>query len=229
MTPREAVRVVGLNKAYGSNRVLCGVDLAVASGETVAVVGPSGCGKTTLLRLIAGLDGPDAGQVYLDNRLASRRDWILAPHRRGIGFLFQEPALWPHMTALQNVLFALRRWPRAEAMGRARALLERMGIPDLAGRYPDQLSGGQARRIALARALAARPDVLLLDEPLTSLDAALKDELMALLRQESGQAAVVLVTHDRGEAESLAQALYVLEGVVLVRAGLRPGVARSTT
>ncbi len=216
MNAPDALQVRDLAKAYGGQPVLAGVNLTLGWGETVAVVGPSGCGKTTLLRLIAGLDMPDDGEIRLNGRLASRKGQVLAPHERSIGFVFQEPALWPHMSVLQNVLFALRRRPRDEARARATALLDQMGIAALARRYPDQLSVGQARRVALARALAPRPDYLLLDEPLTSLDLALKDELVVLLRGESSHAAVVLVTHDPGEAHSLAQAVYALQGGRLV-------------
>ncbi len=190
------IELRGVSKKFGP---LCAVDaagLVLREGERVTLTGPSGCGKTTLLRLIAGLETPDAGEIRIGGNLVSRPGWTLAPHLRGIGFVFQEPALWPHMTVAANVRFALRGSPNGLPQ-----LLREAGIAALAGRYPDQLSGGQARRVALARALAASPSCLLLDEPLAHLDGESKACQMELILRAG--VTTILVTHDEREAASL--------------------------
>jgi iron(III) transport system ATP-binding protein len=166
------------------------------------LVGASGSGKTTLLRLLAGLELPDAGRIYLDGRLASEPGWALAPHRRGIGFAFQRSALWPHMTVAQNIAFGLGDAPRDRVRVSVWRLLAEMQLDGLADRYPDQLSGGQSRRVALARALAPEPRFLLLDEPLTNIEPELKKRLLTVVRghAERTGACVVYVTHDADEA-----------------------------
>jgi iron(III) transport system ATP-binding protein len=198
-----AIELRSLSKSDGGATVLDGLELSVAAGEAVAVVGPSGCGKTTLLRLIAGLEAPDDGEIHLAGRLVGRPGYSEAPHRRNVSFVFQVPALWPHMTVLQNVLFGLHRWPRHEAMARATDLLARMGLEELSRRYPDELSTGQSRRVALARSLAVRARCILLDEPFTNVDMALKQRLFDLIVEESEGTTVLLVTHEHGEAQRL--------------------------
>jgi iron(III) transport system ATP-binding protein len=204
-----------VTKRYHDVLALDDVSLEVPDGDRLAIEGPSGSGKSTLLRLIAGLDLPDTGEVYLADRLASRSGWGLEPHRREVGFVFQSAALWPHMTVRQNVLFGLKRWPRPEAERRVEALLGQMWLGHLGRRYPDEVSGGEARRVALARTLAPRPRHLLLDEPLASLDPELKNELLALIlsyaRDRGGT--LLYVTHDRAEA------LAVAPRVLRLRAG----------
>ncbi len=210
--------VKGLAKHFGDTTALSGVSLEIPDGDAVAVVGPSGSGKTTLLRLIAGLELPDQGEVYLDATLASRPGWALEPHRRGIGFVFQTPALWPHMTVAQNILFGMHGLPKPAARERLKNLLGRMGLVGFDRRYPDQLSAGQARRVALARALAPEPRILLLDEPLTNVDELLKAQLAALILEctsESG-ANVVYVTHDHSEARRIGRRALVLRGGQLI-------------
>jgi iron(III) transport system ATP-binding protein len=196
----------GLCYAYGRTRVLDHLDLDVASGESVAVSGASGCGKTTVLRLIAGLVPPDDGEVELDGRVVSRRDRVVAAHERGIGFAFQRSALWPHMTVARNVAFGLHRLSGAEADDRVEHWLHRVGLDGLADRYPDQLSGGQARRVGLARALAPEPPLLLLDEPLTHLEPELRDSLSRVITEHVARtgATMMYVTHDVTEARSVA-------------------------
>jgi iron(III) transport system ATP-binding protein len=192
----------GVVKAFGTTRVLDGVDLEVAAGEGVVLLGPSGCGKTTVLRLVAGLDLPDAGEVLIDGEVVSQPGLAVAPHRRGIGFAFQRSALWPHLTVAGNVAFALDGSPRGETRRRVGEMLERLGLDGLGGRYPDQLSGGQARRVGLARALVAERPILLLDEPLTNIEPDLKTRLLDEItaQRERTGASVLYVTHDADEA-----------------------------
>lgn len=207
------IAVTSLSRYYDGVRALEDVSFEIASGAALAVVGPSGSGKTTLLRLIAGLELPDSGEVHLDGCVVSRPGWALAPHRRGVGLVFQSPALWPHMTVAQNILFGLRGLPHAEARTRLEALLAQTGLKGLERRYPHQISGGQARRVALARALAPRPRFLLLDEPLTNLDARLKEEMLELILAAARDAAATLlyVTHQMEEATRVARRVLRLE------------------
>lgn len=212
------IAATALSRRFGEVYALNDVSFEIATGEALAVVGPSGSGKTTLLRLIAGLDLPDAGEVYIDGQLASRRGWALSPHRRGVGLVFQTPTLWPHMTVAQNILFGLHGWPRAEARARLQELLVRMRLEGKERRYPHQLSGGEARRVSLARTLAPRPRHLLLDEPLTNLDRRLSVELLQLILElvrETG-ATLLYVTHQPEEAAQVARRTLVLEAGRLV-------------
>lgn len=194
-----------VSKSFGTVRAVVDVTLTISTAEIVVVQGPSGGGKTTLLRLIAGLELPDAGEISLDGERVSSPGWATAPHSRGVGIVFQRPALWPHMTVAQNVRFAMNGLSRAEATSHLGYLLEETSLTGLASRYPSQLSGGEARRVALARALASRPRRLLLDEPLTNLDPDLKERLLASILkavQEAGST-LVYVTHDREEAREV--------------------------
>ena len=211
--------VSGLWKSYGERAVLRGLDLAVAPGSLTAVLGPSGCGKTTLLRVIAGFERAQRGEVTLGGRRLEDAHTNVAPEKRGIGYVPQEGALFPHLTVAANVGFGLSR---AERRGSAvTELLEMVGIEGLAGRLPHELSGGEQQRVALARALARRPQVLLLDEPFSSLDAnlrgAVREEVHGLLREQG--ATTVLVTHDQEEALSLADSVAVLRDGRIVQHG----------
>ena len=190
--------------ARGESRsLLRGLDLQVAAGETVAVLGPSGSGKSTLLKIMAGLEAPDAGQVWLDGRDIS----ALPPHRRQCGLLFQDFALFPHLNVQDNVAFGLieQGLRSAQARNQANTLLERFGMQTHALARVWQLSGGEQQRVALARALITAPRILLLDEPFSALDAALRETLRAEFQQRIAQAgmAVVWVTHDEAEARSV--------------------------
>jgi len=198
------LEIRGLAKAYGAMKVLEGLALTVPAGGRVVVLGPSGSGKTTLLRLIAGLDLPDAGEVLLDGAVMSAPGWAAPPSARKVGMVFQAPALWPHMTAAENIRFGLGGLERSAARQRVGELLAALGMEGLAGRYPHELSGGEARRVALARALAPRPALLLLDEPLTNLNVALKAKVHAVLEAHlaAHQSTLVYVTHDPAEAET---------------------------
>lgn len=216
----------GLALRYGEQRGLQSLDLEVEPGEVVALLGPSGCGKTTLLRLVAGLAQPTAGRLLLDGQEMARPGWGLPPEQRGLGMVFQDYALWPHLSVLENVRFPLRmrRVARREGVAQARAALAQVGLEALAAQRPAQLSGGQQQRVALARALVARPRLLLFDEPLSNLDRDLREELCGEIRKrlaDSG-ATALYVTHDRQEAEVLAdRILHLREGRVVdvVRTG----------
>ena len=204
--------------ARGESRsLLRGLDLQVAAGETVAVLGPSGSGKSTLLKIIAGLEAPDAGQVWLEGRDIS----ALPPHRRQCGLLFQDFALFPHLNVQDNVAFGLieQGLRSAQARSQANTLLERFGMQTHALARVWQLSGGEQQRVALARALITAPRILLLDEPFSALDAALRETLRAEFQQRIAQTgmAVVWVTHDEAEARSVgARGLRLLEGALQV-------------
>jgi putative spermidine/putrescine transport system ATP-binding protein len=205
------LQAIGLEKEYGPATAVAGVDLDARPGEFVSLLGPSGCGKTTSLRLIAGLERPDAGRIEIDGRDVTH----LSPQSRGLGMVFQQYALFPNLSAYENIAFALRvrRLPRAEIARRVGELLAIVHLEEAAGRYPHQLSGGMQQRVALARALAAEPPLLLLDEPLSALDAAIRDELRAELRRLQRQLdlTVIYVTHDQAEAMALSDRIVVME------------------
>lgn len=193
------------------------VSLALYPGEVLALLGPSGCGKTTTLRLLAGYERPDAGEVWIDGRLVAtpanvpHAVWA-PPEQRHLGMVFQDYALFPHLTAAENVDFGLRRLSRRERTARVGSLLNTVGLASLGDRYPHQLSGGQQQRVALARALAPRPRAVLLDEPFNTLDVSLREQvrrdLLAILRAEG--VAVLLVTHDQVEALTCADRIAIM-------------------
>jgi len=201
------IRLVNLCKSYSGKPVLQGLSLKLAEGARLVALGPSGCGKTTLLRLAAGLELPDAGEVYLEGRLASRPGWGIPPYNRSIGFAFQSPTLWPHMSVIQNLTFGMNGAPKSHKQETVEELAAAFDLTGLLGRYPGQLSGGEARRVGLARALAVRPRLLLLDEPLTNLDEELKERILkeTLSFIEGFHPAVIFVTHDPGEAAALVE------------------------
>lgn len=211
--------VEGLVAGYGSVPVLRGLDLAVPQGELAAVLGPSGCGKTTLLRVLAGLHPLREGRVALGDRVLSAPGVNVPPERRGIGLVPQEGALFPHLSVAANVAFGLSRAQRRE--GRVDEVLELVGLAGFGKRMPAQLSGGQQQRVALARALAPRPGVVLLDEPFSSLDAALRAELRADVRAalRASGATALLVTHDQEEALGMADLVAVLRDGVVAQLG----------
>ena len=192
-----------LAKSFQRQKVLEEVSFELPGRSRMLLLGPSGAGKSTLLRIIAGLDLPDAGEIYLEGELASTSSWCLAPNRRNLGFVFQNPTLWPHMTIEENILFGLANQPRREAKQHAAALLEKARISHVAAKYPDQISGGEAKRAALVRSIAPCPRILLVDEPFANLDAATKMTLLAFLLAitDEFQMTLIYVTHDAEEAE----------------------------
>jgi len=206
----SALTIEKVEKRFGERVALDSVSVEVRPGELFFLLGPSGCGKTTLLRCVAGLCRPDTGRIWLDGMDITTRP----AYQRGTAMVFQSYALWPHMTVLENVAFALRalRRPAAEARRRAMEMLERVRLADRADARPDELSGGQQQRVALARALAAEPRCLLLDEPLSNLDAQLRIELRGEIRRLCREAGLttLYVTHDQKEAMAIADRLAVL-------------------
>ena len=209
-----SIEIRNIRKNFGSFSALNNVSLDVPSGELVALLGPSGCGKTSLLRIIAGLETPDAGSIHFHGEEATERD----VREREVGFVFQHYALFRHMTVFENVAFGLRvrpkktRPPEAEIHKRVHALLQLVQLDWLADRYPPQLSGGQRQRIALARALAVEPKVLLLDEPFGALDAKVRKDLRRWLRRLHDELHItsVFVTHDQEEALEVADRIVVM-------------------
>ncbi|WP_353662379.1 ABC transporter ATP-binding protein [Hydrogenimonas sp. SS33] len=210
------IELKDVTKRYGDVTVLENFSLKVERGERLAVVGPSGCGKTTLLRLIAGFEAPQRGEVRLQGRPVAAEGAILVPpEKRGVGMVFQDLALWPHMRVFDNIAFGLkmRGLSKKEIAKRVGKWLEAVGLEGLERRYPAQLSGGQRQRVALARALATEPSVLLMDEPLSSLDETLRGRLAGLiveLQQKRGFT-LLYVTHDRREVETIATRVYRME------------------
>src|SRR6266404_2146529 len=206
----DAIIVRGANKHYGDFAALDNVDFEVPSGSLTALLGPSGSGKSTLLRAIAGLDQPDTGTITINGRDVTR----VPPQRRGIGFVFQHYAAFKHMTVRDNVAFGpkIRKRPKAEVKQKVDELLETVGLSGFQTRYPGQLSGGQRQRMALARALAVDPRVLLLDEPFGALDARVREDLRAWLRRLHDEVHVttIIVTHDQEEAMEVAGQIVVI-------------------
>jgi iron(III) transport system ATP-binding protein len=189
------------------------LSLSVADGEILALLGPSGCGKTTILRLIAGFDAPDSGRVAIRGRIVSGDGVFVPPEDRGVGFVFQDYALFPHLTVAENIAFGLFDWERAERQRRVRAVLDLVGLGAVSRRHPHELSGGQQQRVAVARALAPAPAVILLDEPFSNLDADLRaqmrEDVERILRETS--TTTIFVTHDQSEAFAIADRVGVLD------------------
>lgn len=204
-----SIAISALSHEFSGKRVLEDIHLRVPAGTTLALLGPSGCGKSTLLKLLAGLLRPSRGEIHFGERLMAGHAVNILPEQRDIGMVFQDYALWPHMSVAQNVDFPLRmrRVARAERRLRVDTALARVGLAEFAARKPSELSGGQQQRVALARAIVAEPRVLLFDEPLSNLDRELRDTLCAEMARLLRQLAItaVYVTHDRGEAQQLAQ------------------------
>ena len=201
-----------VSKRYGEETVIHDLSLEVRDGEILTLLGPSGCGKTTTLRLIAGLETPDRGLVSLDGTSVAGNGSFVPPEERGVGVVFQEFALFPHLTASENVAFGLTDWPEADRDRRVEELLELVGLADHGDDYPRELSGGQQQRVALARSLAPEPEMLLLDEPFSNLDVDLRVEMREEVRRiikETGVTAVS-VTHDQEEALSVSDRVAVM-------------------
>jgi iron(III) transport system ATP-binding protein len=220
------ISIRGLTKSYGGDTGLAAVgdlSLDIADGEFVTLLGPSGCGKTTTLRLIAGFISPDAGTIHAGGKLVSSPEHVVPPEARGMGMVFQNYAVWPHKTVYENVVFGLklRRVPAADARTRVRAVLALVNLAGFEERLPSELSGGQQQRVALARSLVVEPGILLLDEPLSNLDAKLRERMRGELKELQRRTGItfVYVTHDQAEALALSDKIAVMQQGRLVQFG----------
>jgi iron(III) transport system ATP-binding protein len=206
--PSTRIEIKGVSRFFGWVRAVCDLSFTVEAGEFLAILGPSGCGKTTILRLIAGLERPDRGAIVIgDDLVADDKIWV-SPERRGVGMVFQDYALFPHLTVAQNIAFGLN----GQRPTRVQELLKLVGLDGFARRYPHELSGGEQQRVAIARSLATHPKVLLLDEPFSNLDADLRPKMRAELKilLQRLNCTTIFVTHDQEEAFELADRIAVL-------------------
>ena len=213
------LEIKDVHKSFGKNHVVKGINLSIGDGEFLCLLGPSGCGKTTLLRMIAGLTETDEGQIIINGKDMTD----LPPDKRSNGMVFQNYALFPHMTVEQNIAYGLKRHrvPKDETKRRVQAGLEMVRMEGLGKRYPRELSGGQQQRVALARALVMNPDLLLLDEPLSNLDAKLRKEMRLEIRniQKKLNVTTIFVTHDQEEALTMADTIAIMNGGVVEQLG----------
>ena len=219
----EIIRVEGIAKSYGEHQVHKDLTLSIERGECFTLLGPSGCGKTVLLRLIAGFEAPDAGRIVIDDTVAAdpAAGAHIPPDRRGLGVVFQDYAVWPHMTVFDNVGYPLKiaKQPKDELRNRVMETLDMVGLDGLERRLPSELSGGQQQRVALARALVANPSLMLLDEPLTNLDANLREEMRFEIKelQRKLNATVLYVTHDQEVALAISDRLAIMDEAGRIR------------
>ena len=215
------IRCDGLSKSYGDTAALRDVTLTLEKGEVLALVGPSGSGKTSLLRLVAGFEAPDAGTVSLNGRVVAGAGQWAPPEERHLGMVFQDYALFPHMTVFQNVSFGLKDWPKEDREDRAQAMLGMVRLSKMGKRYPYELSGGEQQRVALARSLAAEPQALLLDEPFSNLDPSLQDDLRSEVKDilRSSEVSAIYVTHDQEGALFMGDRVAVLNSGALEQVG----------
>jgi polar amino acid transport system ATP-binding protein len=220
---REALRIEGLHKSFGKLHVLKGIDLTVAEHEVVALIGASGSGKSTLLRCVNLLEEIDAGRIVIEGEEITAQGVDVDRIRRRVGIVFQAFNLFPHMSVLGNITLAPRqvlRMPRGQAKDEAQALLERFGLADKRDEYPDRLSGGQQQRVAIVRALAMKPDILLLDEITAALDPELVAEVLDVIRGLAAEGmTLVLATHEMGFARDVADRICFLDGGVILEQG----------
>jgi len=216
-----AVQCCNLSKNYHDTRAVSDVSLSVAKGEILALLGPSGCGKTTTLRLIAGFEKPDSGQIEVAGKPIAGPGLFVSPERRGVGMVFQDYAIFPHLTVFQNVAYGLKGQSPAQMRDNVLMMLKLVGIERFQGRYPHELSGGERQRVALARALAPHPVLLLMDEPFSSLDADLRVQVREQVRGilKSTQATAIFVTHDQEEALYMGDRLAIFRKGRLEQAG----------
>lgn len=224
-----AVRLLKLSKSFAGQPAVSRVSLDVPRGQILAVLGPSGCGKTTLLRLIAGFETPDEGEVYVNGDRVAGPDTFVPPEARRVGMVFQQHALFPHLTVEENIAFGLSGKTKSEREERVQHLLNLIRLPQAHNRYPSELSGGQRQRVAVARALSPQPVTILMDEPFSNLDAdqrlKIRDEVRFILKQ--AQTTVVFVTHDQEEALFMGDSLAVMRDGELQQQGQPEAVFRS--
>ncbi len=214
------LEIRNLERQFGGQRVVCGISLQLNAGQVTCLLGPSGCGKSTTLRIIAGVDVQDAGEVWMDGQMMAGPGVFVPPEKRGIGLMFQDFALFPHLSVADNVAFGLTG-SRTEKRIRVQELLDKVGLARFIDKFPHQLSGGEQQRVALARALAPRPSIMLMDEPFSGLDNRLRDgirdETLTLLKEEG--TAVVMVTHDPEEAMRMADEIALMRRGEIVQRG----------
>ena len=221
LSEETVLRLEGLTREYGPEAAVSDFDLAVREGELLTLLGPSGCGKTTTLRMIAGLERPSAGEIRISGEPVAGDGQFVAPEDRDVGLVFQDFALFPHLTVEENVTFGIDSWDEADRKARATELLELVNLDSHRGKLPTQLSGGQQQRVALARSLAPEPDVLLLDEPFSNLDVRLRIEMREEVRRilkETGVTAIS-VTHDQEEALSISDRVAIMNNGRLEQVG----------
>ena len=209
------IRLEDITKSFGEKKVVDGLSLEIGSGSFTTLLGPSGCGKTTLLRMIAGLETPDSGRITLGGRCVYSSDEgiIIPPEKRGLGFVFQDFALWPHMKVKENVAFGLKAQKKLSGLDRkVKEALHAVQLDEYAERYPAELSGGQQQRVSFARAIVTEPECILFDEPLSALDAMLREEMRSELKALVDERGItsVFVTHDQSEAMSLSDMIAVM-------------------
>jgi iron(III) transport system ATP-binding protein len=225
------IRITNLLKVYESITIVHGISLEVADGEFVTLLGPSGCGKTTTLRCIAGLERTNGGVIEIDGEVVSdaQRDIFVAPHERNLGMVFQSYAIWPHMTVAENVAFPLAVRGIKDTKEAVAWALDVVGLSKLAQRQPSELSGGQQQRVALARAIVGKPKVLLFDEPLSNLDARLRDRTRAEISRIQKELSIpaVYVTHDQAEALSMSDRIIVMDAGRIIEEGVPRQLYRS--
>lgn len=212
------LKISQLNKSYGTQKILDNISLEVMSGDSIVLMGPSGSGKTTLFRLITGLEIPESGEIYLEDRLVTSAKKSVPPFHRNLGVVFQSPALWPHMDVLSNIMFATQKKDTKGIYEFVDLVIDEMEIRPLLKAYPSRLSGGEARRVSIARALASRPKLMLMDEPLTNLDSVLKDKMLEMIKRVTREfeTTLIYITHDETEARYISDKCYRLSNGVLI-------------
>ena len=219
----STITIQNVTKAFGDKVVLQAFDATFQDGEFITLLGPSGCGKTTMLRMIAGFERPSSGEIRFDGQLVSGGKTFVPPEKRAIGMVFQSYAVWPHMNVFDNVAYPLsiQKLPKADIERRVARVLEITHLSQYARRFPNQLSGGQQQRVALARALVAEPKLLLLDEPLSNLDAKLRESMRFEIKeiQKKLGITVVYVTHDQTEAMAMSDRIFLINGGVVQQSG----------
>ncbi len=219
------IELKNITKSFGDFKALDKVSFQVVAGECFALLGPSGCGKTTLLRIIAGLEEPGRGEITINGKKVCGPKNIVPPHKRGVGMVFQDLALWPHMTAKENIAFGLkgRKFKRVEIQEKVEDALNTVSLNGQRMNYPHMLSGGERQRVALARAIVLRPRILLFDEPLSSLDPLLKEDIQELIIQvkKRVETTLVYVTHDQDEAAAIADRIAVMKDGRIEQAGAK--------